>query len=127
MYFRAERNDRPFGDGKISVPENYSGSAFNGGLVAPEDAEKILEREEVELPAPQQNEPEEHNEEKIPCAIPSHINAKREGRKTVGESLATLADSFLGSEELLIIGLIFLIYNGNLDEDIITLLIVLLL
>ncbi len=130
MYFRAGKIGQPELGNGINVPENYSGSTFNGGLIGPEYAEyteNLSDAADAQPCLVPQDAPEPQAEaEKMSCSIPPHISSEKEGKKRRGEGLSAVVDSFLGSEELLIIGMIFLIYNGTLDEDILTLLILLL-
>ena len=111
----------------FAVPENYSGNAFrNGQERDAEEEEKIRSEESARVDekiAEESSQPTlKLSEEREQCAPPCQCN-KRQG---FGFELGNLFGGKIGFEELLIIGLIFLIAQKENNEDIIVLLALLL-
>ena len=112
----------------FAVPENYSGNAFRENVEASEYRSE-------ELPFADSDVIDENtasaDEEAIDAvAKPNEENQCRKGhplsRTGFGFNVANLFKGGIGFEELLIIGLIFLIAQGDNNEDIIVLLALLL-
>ena len=87
---------RPDGRRRVSVPQNYSGSLFSDNPSLESEAEEIIS--------------EELTEESIPVS-----NHKKD-----------LFSGFLESEELIILGLILLLSQDGLGDDIIPILLIIL-
>lgn len=142
MYSRIGRRELYPTDRNINIPENYSGSAFNGGLIgelsnkmqddgsATESAVvstdmtghvKMSDRGDDIDPSERECEcdayPSGDDGAAVSCALPGHM--------AVGTNESRILH--FDNDQLLIIGLILLLNNGTLDEDILVLLILLLL
>lgn len=137
MYSRIGRREVAPNTREIKVPENYSGSAFNGGLIGglgeelTDDAEATVsdmsaapEESERNFTDPSSMESKAvacsdaiDAPEAASCALPSHMATHGNGQRAFG----------LDDDRLLILGLILLLSNGTLDEDMLVLLILLFL
>ncbi len=138
MYSRIGRREIPSTDRNINIPENYSGSAFNGGLIGdlseklPEDVSAtsnadasadITERikSDARGEGTEQSgavcECDPYTRAAVSCSLPGHM--------AVGTKESRILP--FDNDQLLILGLILLLNNGTLDEDILVLLILLLL
>lgn len=142
MYSRIGRRDIPQTDRNINIPENYSGSAFNGGLLGdlseklPEDVSvtastdtsaNVTEHasfDEVEkgtdpsgAVCERDSNADAYDGDLVSCSLPGHM--------AVGTKESRILP--FDNDQLLILGLILLLNNGTLDEDILVLLILLLL
>lgn len=142
MYSRIGHREIPSTDRNINIPENYSGSAFNGGLLGdlseklPEDVSAtssadasadITERikSDVRGEGTEQSgavcecDPYTRADDgtAVSCSLPGHM--------AVGTKESRILP--FDNDQLLILGLILLLNNGTLDEDILVLLILLLL
>lgn len=142
MYSRIGRRDIPQTDQSINIPENYSGSAFNGGLFGdlseklPENVSatanadmsaNVAERvryDEVEngtdlseTARGRDLNADANDSDLVSCSLPGHMAAGTKEARTLP----------LDNDQLLILGLILLLNDGTLDEDMLVLLILLLL
>ncbi|MBO4979989.1 MAG: hypothetical protein J6D16_06240 [Clostridia bacterium] len=113
MYFRSESQDREV---PYRIPENYSGHAFP-------DADAAPEAPLIDEPPPEQTEPPQA-ERQTPQgrpAVPTFLSSLLPPKPRGG----LLGD--IGTEELLILGILLLLSQNQSDDDIILLLLLLLL
>lgn len=129
MYSRIGRRENIPTSHEIKVPENYSGSAFNGGLIGDLDdtlTDDISDKTDERSGSNQNEETAVSSTEEsnlkacsgtVSCALPSHMATRGDGQRAL----------WFDDDRLLILGLILLLNNGTVDEDMLVLLILLLL
>ena len=107
----------------FAVPENYSGNAFFGG----EEEEEKITAEQTHSVEATNTAPFEDTAQAVKLVKESERCEPPSNRRTgFGFDLGNLFGGRIGFEELLIIGLIFLIAQKENNEDIIVLLALLL-
>ncbi len=111
MYSRPQRQD-------LRVPHNYSGSIFDSRSTTPTPVEDLTHRRppsEV-----QENDTEKQPiEEKLGYALPEKNEGEASHRDTSPDKPAPLLSAFgsLGSEEILLIILALIVFQGGKDPE----------
>ena len=110
---------------QINVPENYSGNAFRG---VGEDSEVIeVEASERDEVTEQELLEDDHSsEDRATDSIAVHKKASDSKGEPFGLDIGRLFKGGIGFEELLIVGLILLMAQGEENDDIVLLLALLL-
>lgn len=119
MYSKANYRDK----NDIIIPENYSGNAFAGRIVATQTPEVAVADE---VPAPVSNEYEEKPKEP-PMPAPKPVsNSFLSSLLPPKVSNPSGILSNIGLEEMLIVGVLILLSQSDTDDDILLLLFLLL-
>ena len=110
---------------QINVPENYSGNAFRG---VGEDSEVIEVKAEERDEATEQEllEDDHSSADRATDSIAVHKKASDSKGEPFGLDIGRLFKGGIGFEELLIVGLILLMAQGEENDDIVLLLALLL-
>ncbi len=108
MYSRQNRNDR--GDVQVELPRDYSGNAFTPFAPVREPIEACSQIEAKEEKCPEREE--------SPCNSCTPAECEKEKNPSFGLSgLKGILGGNIGLEELLLLGVIFLIFTDNELRD----------
>ncbi len=111
MYSRPQRQD-------LRVPHNYSGSIFDSRPTPPTPVEDLTHRRPPSE-ARESNMEKEHLEENLGYAIPEPKEQENQPDDTSAEKPSPLLSAFgsLGSEEILLIILALIVFQGGKDPE----------